>query len=315
MSRLSEKEIISIFQKNLNNKISEDVEIFTIGKKFGIIKIDTLVQSTDIPKIMSPEQIANKSMVGPLSDFAAKGVIPKHGIISVSLPKKYPKYKLVRLANGFKKASKKFGVKILGGDTNQAKEIIISIMLFGISEKIIPRNGARIGDIIITTGKFGMTGAGLGIILNKNKSSKKFRKDAINSVVLPKPQLQFGVLASRYCSSSMDSSDGLSTTLTEMSRSSKKKFIITKIPIADGLEEFARINHKSVLDLVFNSGEEYEIVLTVSQKNISKIKKIANSCKIQIFEIGYVKSGSGVFLQKNNKKIKITDNGWEHFRN
>ena len=50
MSRLSEKEIISIFQKNLNNKISEDVEIFTIGKKFGIIKIDTLVQSTDIPK-------------------------------------------------------------------------------------------------------------------------------------------------------------------------------------------------------------------------------------------------------------------------
>ena len=65
MSRLSEKEIISIFQKNLNNKISEDVEIFTIGKKFGIIKIDTLVQSTDIPKIMSPEQIANKSMVGP----------------------------------------------------------------------------------------------------------------------------------------------------------------------------------------------------------------------------------------------------------
>ena len=262
----------------------------------------------------SPEQIANKSLVGPLSDFAAKGVIPKHGIISISIPNNYSKSNLLRLANGFKKTSKKFGVKILGGDTNEAKEITISIMLFGISKKITPRRGAKIDDIIITTGRFGMTGAGLGILLKKNKAQKSFRKVAINSVLLPNPQLRFGILASKYCNSSMDSSDGLSTTLTEMSRSSKKKFIITKIPIADGLEEFARINRKNILDLVFNSGEEYEIVATVSQKNISKIKKIAQTCKVQILEIGYVKNGSGVLLKNDDKNIKIRDMGWKHFR-
>jgi thiamine-monophosphate kinase len=187
-------------------------------------------------------------------------------------------------------------------------------MLFGISKKITPRRGAKIDDIIITTGRFGMTGAGLGILLKKNKAQKSFRKVAINSVLLPNPQLRFGILASKYCNSSMDSSDGLSTTLTEMSRSSKKKFIITKIPIADGLEEFARINRKNILDLVFNSGEEYEIVATVSQKNISKIKKIAQTCKVQILEIGYVKNGSGVLLKNDDKNIKIRDMGWKHFR-
>ena len=60
MTRLDEKKIIAIFQKNLV-KANEDVEIFRLGKNFGVIKTDTLVQSTDVPPQMSPEQIARKS--------------------------------------------------------------------------------------------------------------------------------------------------------------------------------------------------------------------------------------------------------------
>ena len=51
MSRLTEKKIIDIFQSTLNDKfVSEDVEYFKIGKKYFVLKIDTLVESTDIPK-------------------------------------------------------------------------------------------------------------------------------------------------------------------------------------------------------------------------------------------------------------------------
>ncbi|NDB31963.1 MAG: thiamine-phosphate kinase [Nitrososphaeria archaeon] len=315
MSKLDEKKIIEIFQKRLvGDFVGEDVEIFHLGKNFGVIKTDTLVQSTDVPPQMSPEQIARKSIVAPLSDFASKGVKPKHGIISVSLPKNYPKTKLVRLAKGFQTTSKLFGVKILGGDTNEAKEIVISVMLFGIAKKIIPRGGAKLGDVIITTGNFGKTSAGLSILLNKKKSQGKFKKNSIESVLLPKPRLEFGVLASKYLNSSMDSSDGLSTTLTEMAKSSKKKFIITHIPKEDGLDEFAKINHKNVTDLVFNGGEEYEIVATVPSKNIPSLKKIAKKCKINLIQIGHVKNGSGVFLE-TDKTVRIRDKGWKHFRN
>jgi thiamine-monophosphate kinase len=312
MTKLDEKKIISILQKNLVST-NEDVEIFRLGKNFGVIKTDTLVQSTDVPPQMSPEQIARKSMVAPLSDFASKGVKPKHGIISVSLPRNYPRTKLVRLASGFREASRQFGVKILGGDTNEAKEIVISVMLFGVAKKITPRSGAKTGDIIVTTGKFGKTGAGLGILLKKNRSSGKFRKDAINSVLEPRPQLKFGVLASKYLNSSMDSSDGLSTTLIELASASKKKFVISTIPKENGLDEFARANKKDSLDLAFNSGEEYEIVTTVSQKNLPRLEKIAKKCKISLIQIGHVQSGKGVFLQSGKKQIPIKNKGWRHF--
>ncbi|MBM3905945.1 MAG: thiamine-phosphate kinase [Thaumarchaeota archaeon] len=313
MIKLDEKKIISILQKNLVSTTHEDVEIFRLGKNFGVIKTDTLVQSTDVPPQMSPEQIAKKSMVAPLSDFASKGVKPKHGIISVSLPRNYSRTKLVRLASGFREASRQFGVKILGGDTNEAKEIVISVMLFGVAKKITPRSGAKVGNIIITTGTFGKTGAGLGILLKKNKASGKFRNDAVDSVLEPRPQLEFGVLASRYFDSSMDSSDGLSTTLIELASASKKKFIIESIPKENGLDEFAKTNRKNPLDLVFNSGEEYEIVATVSQKNLPRLEKIAKKCKINLIQIGHVQSGKGVFLQSGKKQISITDSGWRHF--
>ena len=48
-------------------------------------------------------------------------------------------------------------------------------------------------------------------------------------ILNPKPKLQFGIKNQKYFSSSMDSSDGLSTTLNEMANQSKKKFLISKL--------------------------------------------------------------------------------------
>ena len=107
---------------------------------------------------------------------------------------------------------------------------------------------------------------------------------------------------------------GLLTNLPGLAKSSKEKFIITHIPKEDGLDEFAKINHKSVTDLVFNGGEEYEIVATVPSKNIPSLKKIAKKCKINLIQIGHVKNGSGVFLE-TDKTVRIRDKGWKHFRN
>jgi len=66
----------------------------------------------------------------------------------------------------------------LGGDTNEGKELVISFSLFGITEKIVRRKGAKINDIIITSGPFGYTSAGLNILLKNKKHSKKFESRA-----------------------------------------------------------------------------------------------------------------------------------------
>lgn len=316
MTKLNEQQIIKIFQKNLGRKkfVAEDVEVFNIGKTNCVINVDTLVESTDIPPRTKISDAARKSIVACVSDFASKGVKPLFGTISVTIPRKYSRSKILELSKGIGKAEKEFGIKILGGDTNEGRELVIQVSLIGFSEKIIRRGGASIGDLAFVTGPFGYPAAGLKILLSKKKASKNFAKKARYAVLRPKSKLEFGLKAKKYFSSSMDSSDGLSTTLNQLSKQSKKRFVISKIPGNSDLFEFAKLNRLNVYDLIFNGGEEYEIVFTCSPKNRTKITSLARKLRVSLKEIGNVTKGSGVVFLQNGKTIRIKDSGWQHFR-
>ena len=298
LNNLDETEIIRIFQKNLNNKkfFSEDVEVFNLDKSKIIVKTDTLVESTDIPNTMNLRDAARKSVMACISDFAAKGVRPQYGTISVNLPRKITHAKINQISKGFAEASKEYGIFISGGDTNEGKEIVFNVCVFGKDKNIIHRKGAKIGDLLFVTGPFGYTPVGLGILMKKIKPKRQtsFTKKCTNVFLRPKPNLDFGIKCKKYFSSSMDSSDGLSTTLNEMARQSGKKFVIKNIPCTKEIEQFAKENRMGLNDLVFNGGEEYEIVFTASPKNLAQIRKKAKALRVPIIEIGHVESGSGV---------------------
>jgi thiamine-monophosphate kinase len=316
MSKLSEKKIIKLFQNRLGNTnfVPEDVESFKIGKKYFVAKVDTLVESTDVPPGMKLEDVARKSIVSCVSDFAAKGVRPIFGIVSLTIPKRLSRSNIESLAKGFQRAAREFELKILGGDTNEGKELVINFSLFGVSEKIVNRKGAKTNHVIITSGPFGYSGAGLSILLKNKKCSKKFGAKAKSAVFKPKCRLMFGLNNKNYFSSSMDSSDGLSTTLNEMSSQSKKKFVVTRMPSENDVFDFASSNGLNANDLIFNSGEEYEIVATANTSNLTRIKKYAKKHRIKLYEIGYVTKGSGVFYKKDGKLIRIKDKGWQHLQ-
>ena len=112
----------------------------------------------------------------------------------------------------------------------------------------------------------------------------------------------------------MDSSDGLSTTLNEMSSQSKKRFVITRMPSENDVFEFAASNKLNSNDLILNGGEEYEIVATTSKANLQKIKKYTKKHGINLYEIGYVTKGTGVFYKRNGKLVRIKDKGWQHLQ-
>jgi len=316
MTKLDETTIIKIFQRKFGNKkfVSEDVEIFNIGKIKIAVKTDTLVESTDIPSKMKLFDAARKSIVACVSDFAAKGIQPQYGIISINLPKSISRSKIDEIAKGFKKACNEYGISILGGDTNAGKEIVFNVCIFGETSSIVSRKGSKNNDIIFVTGPFGYTAAGLNILLGKKKGKVGFVKKSIKAIVNPKPKLNFGIKNKKYFSSSMDSSDGLSTTLNEMSKQSKKKFVINNIPSKKDLEEHAQSQKFSLIDLVFHGGEEYEFVFTVNPKYRRTILKNAKLLKTPIIEIGHVTSGNGVFVQENDKNIRLKDLGWKHFK-
>jgi thiamine-monophosphate kinase len=317
MIKPDEIEIIKIFQHSFGKKskfVPEDVEVLRLSKANVIAKSDMLVESTDVPPGMKINEIARKSMVACISDFACKGIKPQYATVSLALPKGFSSSKIKKLAAGFSMASKEYGVKIVGGDVNEGKEIVINVSMFGISKKIVKRNGAKINDVIITSGPFGYCSAGLKIILNHFKADAKFTKKCKQHVNNPTPRLQFGLGISGHISSSMDSSDGLSVTLNEMSRQSRKKFVITKLPTKPDVKKFAETNKIKLTDLVFCGGEEYEIVATVSSHNLDKVKQIAKRYKTPLFEIGYVTNGKSVVYYQKNKLIPVKKCGWLHFK-
>ena len=86
-----------------------------------MLKSDMLIESTDVPGIMKPWQIARKSIIACVSDFAAKGIRPYACLISIGIPRRYSKKNIISLATGFTLASKEYKVHILGGDNNESK--------------------------------------------------------------------------------------------------------------------------------------------------------------------------------------------------
>jgi thiamine-monophosphate kinase len=202
----------------------------------------------------------------------------------------------------------------LGGDTNQGKEIVFHVCLFGSAEKIVQRKGAVLGDLIFVTGPFGYTAAGLLILMKNIKGNVNFSRKATQSVMKPKPRLDFGLKNKNYFTSSMDSSDGLSTTLNEMAKQSRCKFIVNKVPCKGDIKEFSKKSKKNLETLVFHGGEEYEIVFTVSKKNKSKMVRNARLTNTPIIEIGHVVKGRGVYIERNKNFSPLKDLGWHHFK-
>lgn len=149
---------------------------------------------------------------------------------------------------------------IIGGDTNEASNLVISISLFGIAKKteVVLRSGAKHGDIVAVTGFFGKTAAGLKILVDGFEAPAKIRRALVESVLMPKARLKEGLALSQIkaVTASIDSSDGLAWSLHEIARASKVGFLINKLPIADEAEKFAETHNLDPLELALYGGEE-----------------------------------------------------------
>lgn len=325
MIKLDENQIIRIFADKLGISNLDDIAVL---KKGIVIKSDMLVASTDIPPCMEAWQTARKSIVSCVSDLAAKGVKPYAAVISLGIPNSYSMQRPVieGLAEGFALASQEFGVKIVGGDTNEADELVIDCTIIGFPRFKVPtRSGAKPGDYVVVSGLFGFAPAGLSILLQKNAVTINennhnddnddinsiFRKQAVKSVLEPRPRQRFGLALARYFSSSIDSSDGLAISLYQLaSQGENIDIIIYSMPVVSGLDKFAQDNSLDTHELLFHGGEEYEIVATISDTKIRRAETAAKRAGVDLYVIGRVQKGSGkVFVQNR----MLENRGYIHF--
>ena len=322
---IGERKIIEMIQghldlmPNLAVSFGDDVSALSIGRGcLAVLKADMLVSKTDVPPGMTFWQAARKAVVMNISDFAAKGVKPMAMLVSLGLPKGMAAKDVVELAEGLNAGAREYGAYVIGGDTGEASDLVISVSLFGTARRnrLMLRSGAKPGDFLAVTGPFGNTAAGLRVLLSKLDVPEKVRDVLAKSVLLPHARLKEGLALShsKAVSAAIDSSDGLAWSLHEIARASNVGLMIDRLPAASEAKIFAERTKIDLAELVFYGGEEYEILLTIKPDAWAAAEKAVARIGGQLLQIGKVTRGKRVVRESGGTKHTIEPRGYEHFK-
>lgn len=323
LRQLGELEIIRIIERFLGTNprtvvgFGDDVSSVRLAKhQVVVLKTDMLVGSTDVPPGMSMRQTARKAVVANVSDLAAKGARPIAGVVALGLPSTLTKKDVMEIAAGLGECAKEYGFSLVGGDTNESNDLVISIALFALMDerRMVLRSGARVGDIVAVTGAFGNASAGLKALLERRLRPDKLPRALANAVYRPRAELELGVrlASSGVVNASIDSSDGLAWSLHELSKASKVGIQVQHVPTSKAAKHFASNYGYNATDLALYGGEEYNLIVTVRPSQFRFAQRAARG---SLKPIGVVTPKSrGVRFVKDEHEFKVAMKGWEHFR-
>jgi len=322
---MGERKIIEIIANHLeampNSPVpfGDDVSAVNIDQKqVAVLKTDMLVGKTDVPPNMSMWQAARKALVMNISDFASKGVQPTAALVSLGLPRGLMQKDIEEIARGLNSGAREYGAYVIGGDTGEASDLIISVSLYGAADKksLMLRSGAKPGDILAVTGFFGKSAAGLRLLVNNYSASADQRNVLSGAVCMPKARLKEGLAlsGSGAVSASIDSSDGLAWSLHEIGKMSNVGFLVHSVPVAHEVRRFAEFNHIDPLELALYGGEEYELVVTIKSKGWVDAEAAVEAVGGRLLPIGKVTKDTQMLLDVDGEKHVIEARGWEHFK-
>ncbi len=325
VEELGERKIIDLIlgcldeMPNMPVPFGDDVSAIDIGHgNLAVIKTDMLVGKTDVPQGMSLWQAARKAVIMNISDLAAKGVQPLAVLASIGVSRGLSRRDIQKIGEGLNAGAREYAAYILGGDTNEASDLVISCAALGICQKrhLIRRSGAKPGDFAAVTGFFGKTSSGLKILIENLPAPPEIKEELVNSVLMPHARLKEGLdlAQTEAATASIDSSDGLAWSLHEISIASNVGFLVDNLPIAHEVEKFAKIHGLNPVELALYGGEEYELLVTVQPELWQDAKKAVETRDGFLIKIGVATEEKTLLLKAEGKTVSIEARGWEHFK-
>ncbi|MCE7741657.1 MAG: thiamine-phosphate kinase [Candidatus Heimdallarchaeota archaeon] len=283
-----------------------------------VINADMLVKQTDVLPGMTYNQIGRKAVTMSVSDIVAKGVNPLGCLASVAFPEDLEVESAKKIIEGIKDQCSEYNIQYLGGDLNEGIDIIVDAISFGTcsKESLIPRVGAEVGDILYTTGYFGLTSLGFQFLLGNINLNDELKHLALESVYNPKAKIQylslFQKIQVKIC---MDSSDGLFITLNDLSKLNGMGIEISKLPIHPNVSDYAKEWKQNPLELVFSGGEEFELVFAISPDKEHQLIKEAQKQNLELQRIGsFSDKFEGIKItDEEYRECEIPKGGYEHF--
>ena len=297
-SDIGEKELINYILSKSKDIVADDTAVTKFSDTNLISTCDMLIASKHFPSRMSYFQMGFKSVTVNVSDLAAMGADPLGFLLSIALPKDLEVEHFKEIIDGVINACNYYNIPLIGGDTNEASEIIISGTALGLCDNPLLKNTANEGDFLCITGDIGL--AALGFNLNEdNIYTDKSLK--------PLARLKEGkIIKDAGATSATDITDGLASELYEMKRDSLGFMIHEdKLEISDEFKEISSKLELDYLELILHVGEDFELVFTVSD---------VDDLDIDFKVIGEVNNSNKIQITLSNGEIKEIDNrGYNHY--
>ncbi|MBD0823562.1 MULTISPECIES: thiamine-phosphate kinase [Aestuariibaculum] len=332
LSELGEFGLIDHLTKNfvINHKstvkgIGDDAAVLDFKKKV-VVTTDLLVEGVHFDLSYMPlKHLGYKSVIVNLSDVYAMNATATQITVSIAVSNRFPLEALEEIYAGIETAAKIYNIDVVGGDTTSSnKGLLISVTALGEVENEVYRNGAKPNDLLVVTGDVGAAYMGLQVL---EREKEVFKVNPNNQPDLDqytyvierqlKPEARKDIVKLLQDldvkpTSMIDISDGLSSEIMHICKQSKVGCDLyeTKIPldpqVISTCEEF-NIDSTTV---ALNGGEDYELLMTISQDDYPKIKANPN-----LTVIGYMtEESAGMHLvTRAETKIPIKAQGWKNF--
>lgn len=314
-----------INQKSTIKGIGDDAAVLNHKDKNIVVTTDLLVEGVHFDLSYMPlKHLGYKAVVVNLSDVYAMNANATQITVSFAVSNRFPLEALEELYAGIETAARIYNIDVVGGDTTSSTSgLLISVTAIGEinKEDVVYRNGAKPNDLLVVTGDLG--GAYLGLqVLEREKEVFKVNPNSqpdldMYSYIIErqlKPEARKDIVKllkdlDVKPTSMIDISDGLSSEIIHLCKQSKVGCDVyeNKIPldpqVISTCEEFD-IDSTTV---ALNGGEDYELLMTISQSDFPKIKANPN-----LTVIGYITEASaGMHLvTRAETKIPIKAQGW-----
>jgi len=328
MRRLGEIELISEYLAPLAAHpgafgLKDDAALLTGLPATGLaITADGLVAGVHFFEDDDPGDAAYKALAVNISDLAAKAARPLAYTMTLALEEAPSEDWAERFSNGLARAQAKFGIALIGGDTITARgSWWISITAFGEASPrgLVPRTGAKAGDLLYVSGTLG--DAALGLRLRQGTLGQHLtqaqRDFLIARYLYPEPRLSLAPALASFATAAMDISDGLALDLSRMCAASgvSAEVSVTAIPLSDAAR--AAVNCQSeAIETILTGGDDYEILAAVPPDLASAFEAASLHAQVPAARIGTVAAGAAPpkFKAANGSGLILKIKGFEHFK-
>lgn len=298
---IGEKELVKYIIANSKEITADDTAVTQFSSTNLISTCDMLIQSRHFPENMSYFNIGFKSVTVNVSDLAAMGAEPLGFLLAIAIPKDLELDSFKEIIDGVLSACDYYSIPLIGGDTNEASEIIISGTALGLCDEPLMMDNYSIGDVVAVTGDIGL--AALGFEL------EDFNNIYVKKALKPLARINEGItLKNSGATSATDITDGLASELYQIKKDSFGFMIYEELlNISDEYKQYCKNLGLNYLDLIFHVGEDFELLFTMPKE---KLKNLDIDYRV----IGEVTGSDVVELTLENGFVeKIKNKGYEHY--